>query len=83
MVINIKDKETQKLVKELSKLTGESINAAVTESVRARLELTKLQCNSEKLTGCLLEIGRDCASHLQKPIEKYDESLYGDNGLPR
>jgi antitoxin VapB len=82
MVINIRDKETQRLVKELSKLTGESVTTAVTEAVRERLELTKSQRGSG-LAERLLEIGRDCASRLQKPTEKYDESLYADNGLPR
>jgi antitoxin VapB len=81
MVINIRDEETQKLIKELCNLTGESVGRAVTESVRERLEITRMQrCN--KLAERLLEIGRDCASRLPKPPEHYDESLYGDDGLP-
>jgi antitoxin VapB len=81
MVINIRDKETQKRIRELCKLTGESATKAVTEAVRERLELTRLK-QSPKLAERLLEIGRDCASHLQKPTENYHESLYADDGLP-
>ena len=36
MVLNIKNEETQGLAHELSTLTGESMNAAITESLRER-----------------------------------------------
>ena len=84
MALNIKKKETQKLAKELSRLTGESMTAAVTEAVRERLE--RLQ--SEKGAGLadrLLSIGRDCAVHLKEPYRSLDhgELLYDEKGLPR
>jgi antitoxin VapB len=84
MAINIKHKDTQKLVKELSKLTGESMTAAVTEAVRERLERKRAQRGSG-LAERLLEIGRDCASHLKEPFRTADHGnlLYDEKGLPR
>ncbi|HEV2520774.1 MAG TPA: type II toxin-antitoxin system VapB family antitoxin [Candidatus Acidoferrales bacterium] len=84
MALNIKKKETQKLAQELSRLTGESMTAAVTEAVRERLE--RLQ--SEKGAGLadrLLSIGKDCAAHLKEPYRSLDhgEFLYDERGLPR
>ena len=38
MSMNIKNKEAHQLTEELAKLTGESLTAAVTESVRERLD---------------------------------------------
>jgi antitoxin VapB len=84
MAINIKHKDTQKLVKELSKLTGETMTAAVTEAVRERLERKRAQRGSG-LAERLLEIGRDCASHLKEPFRTADHGnlLYDEKGLPR
>jgi antitoxin VapB len=84
MAINIKHKDTQKLVKELSKLTGETMTAAVTEAVRERLERKRSQRGSG-LAERLLEIGRDCASHLKEPFRTADHGnlLYDEKGLPR
>jgi antitoxin VapB len=84
MAINIKHKDTQKLVKELSKLTGETMTAAVTESVRERLERKRSQ-RGNGLAERLLEIGRDCASHLKEPFRTGDHGdlLYDEKGLPR
>lgn len=84
MALNIKKKETQKLAQELSRLTGESMTAAVTEAVRERLE--RLQ--SEKGAGLadrLLSIGKDCAVHLKEPFRSVDHGdlLYDEKGLPR
>jgi antitoxin VapB len=40
-MLNIKNKETYKLAKELSKVTGLSMTVAVTEAVREKLESEK------------------------------------------
>ena len=84
MALNIKKKETQELAQELSRLSGESMTAAVTEAVRERL--ARLQ--SEKgggLADRLLSIGKDCAAHLKEPFRSVDHGvlLYDEKGLPR
>ena len=58
MGLNIKNEETQKLVRELARLTGESMTAAITEAVRERLDRVRSERGAglaERLTttrGC-------------------------------
>ncbi len=84
MAINIKNEKTQKLAKELAKLTGESMTAAITEAVRERLDRMRGK-QGEGLAELLLEIGKDCAAHLHEPFRTADhgELLYNEQGLPR
>jgi antitoxin VapB len=84
MAINIKNEETQKLARELSELTGESLTTAVTQAVRERLERLRRK-GGNGLAERILEIGRDCAAHLKEPFRSKDhgELLYDEKGLPR
>lgn len=84
MAINIKNKETQKLAKELAKLTGESMSAAVTEAVRERLDRVRGE-HGTSLADRLVEIGKDCAARLNEPYRSVDHGqlLYNEKGLPR
>ena len=84
MALNIKNKETQKLVKDLAKRTGESMTGAITEAVRERLIRVRSD-QAPALADRLLEIGRDCASHMREPFRSVDhgELLYNEKGLPR
>ena len=66
MSMNIKNKETYRLTKQLSKLTGESLTTAVTEAVRERLDRVRRE-HGVDLAERLLLIGRDCAAHLKEP----------------
>ena len=67
MALNIKNEETQKLAKELAKLTGESMTAAVTEALRERLDRVRGE-HGVGLADRLLKIGKDCAAHLREPF---------------
>jgi antitoxin VapB len=82
--MNIKNDETQKLVHELSELTGESLTTAITEAVRERLERVQSQ-HGAGLADRLLRIGKDCAGHLKEPFRSADHGdiLYNEKGLPR
>jgi antitoxin VapB len=84
MGLNIKNEETQRLAHELAKLTGESMTAAVRESVRERLERIRRE-RSVSLAHRLLAIGKDCAAHLKQPFRSKDHGdlLYDQEGLPR
>ena len=84
MAINIKNEETQKLAKELAKLTGESMTSAVTEAVRERLDRVRT-ARGVGLAERLLRIGRECAAQLQEPYRSIDhgELLYDEKGMPR
>ena len=83
MTLNIKNPEAHRLAQELAALTGESMAAAVTESVRERL--TRIRQQREPLAARLLAIGKDCAAHLKEPARLIDHAdlLYGADGLPR
>jgi antitoxin VapB len=84
MSLNIKDEKTHRMARELARLTGESLTAAVNESVRERLE--RVRGSSRKsMAERLMEIGKDCASHLKEPYKSMDvdELLYDENGLPK
>jgi antitoxin VapB len=84
MALNIKNEQTQRLAKELAKLTGESMTAAVTGAVRERLERVR-DARGSGLSDQLMKIGKDCAAHLREPFRTVDhgELLYDEKGLPR
>jgi len=84
MSINIKSEEAHRLAKQLSKLTGESMTAAVTEAMRERLERLR-RTRGQGLADRLLKIGKDCAPRLREPFRSVDhaELLYDDRGLPK
>src|SRR5579862_8690651 len=84
MSLNIKDEETHRLARELARLTGESMTAAVNEAIRERLE--RVQKNSkEGLAERLLEIARECGPLWKEPYKSIDhgELLYDEKGLPK
>jgi antitoxin VapB len=83
MGLNIKSKETHRLVSELAKLTGESLTTAVTTAVRERLERIRRERHG-RLADRLMAIGRDCAAHLNEPFRSADHGdlLYDEHGLP-
>lgn len=84
MSLNIKTEETHRLARELSRLTGESMSAAVTEAVRERLDRVR-RARAGGLADRLLAIGKDCAARLKEPFRSADHGdlLYDERGLPR
>jgi len=84
MSMNIKNEQAHKLARKLAKITGENITAAVTESLRERLDRIE-NAQGEGLADRLLKIGKDCAARLQEPFRTADHAdlLYDDKGLPR
>ena len=84
MSLNIKDEETHRLARELARVTGESMTAAVDKAVRERLERVR-GLKKGGLAERLLKIGRDCATHLKEPYRSIDHGklLYDEKGLPK
>jgi antitoxin VapB len=84
MGLNIKSEETHRLARELARLTGESMTAAVTEAVRERLDRLRREA-AIGLADRLLAIGKDCAARLKEPFRSadHDDLLYDERGLPR
>jgi antitoxin VapB len=84
MGMNIKNEEAHKLAQELAAITGESITATVTNSLRERIE--RLRANpAGNLSERIIQIGADCAKRLKVPSRKLDHGklLYGEDGLPK
>jgi hypothetical protein len=84
MALDIKDDETLFLIRQLSKMTGETENATIKKAVRERLSRLRRQ-REQGLVQRMLAIGQDCASHLKEPFrsKKHGDLLYGKDGLPR
>ena len=81
MGLNIKNLEAERLIKELSELTGENQTVAVTEAVRERLARVKRRGLSDRL----MAIAEDCAARLKQGPGKMMEieDLYDpETGLP-
>ena len=76
MGINIKNEETQRLIRQLAELAGEGQTEAVTIAVRERIEkLEKRKGIAERI----MEISRITAP-LMKDFDM-DDAMYGKNGL--
>ena len=75
MGLNIKNPETERLIRELAAKTGKGQTEAVTEAVRQALA----RLDRRGLAERLMEIGRETAP-LLKDFD-WDEALYGEKGL--
>lgn len=84
MSLNIKNEDAHKLARQISRLTGESMTEAVTESLRERLKRVQGK-NATKVSDRLLEIGQDCAKRLKEPFRsaEHGDLLYDEKGLPK
>ena len=85
MGLNIKNDETCLLARDLARLTGESMTAAITVALRERLERERRQRDLNARTEELLAIGRRCAETLEpgpSAIE-HGDLLFDDHGLPK
>ena len=83
MSLNIKSAEADRLVEELSELTGESKTRAVIEALRERLEREQRSRSRKALSAELLAIGRRCAGYGRRDTTDHRDFLYDERGLPR
>ena len=84
MSLTIKSEKTLRLVRELARLTGESMTAEVDKAVEERLERVRV-AGKGGLAERLLKIGRECAPLMKEPYRSVDhgELLYDNEGLPK
>ena len=83
MSLNIKNEEADRLVNEVSQLTGESKTQAVIESLRQRLDREKQRLDKTHLVSELLAIGEKCAVYGNGVQTAHGEVLFDKNGLPK
>lgn len=84
MSLNIKNEKTHRLVRELSRRTGESMTAAVEKAVQERLERVRGDKKCD-LAERLQQIGRECAPLWKEPYRSmsHGDLLYDEKGLPK
>ncbi len=83
MPLNIKDPSTDKLVRELASVTGESITDAVAIAVRERLERLVAQRLAGDLQADIEAIVRRCASLPELDNRSADDIIgYDEHGVP-
>jgi antitoxin VapB len=83
MPISIRDPETDRLARQVAKLTGETITDAIGTALRERL--AREQARSAGQIARLLAIGDRCAQNMPGPFSAadHDALLYDEDGLPR
>ena len=82
MALSIKDPEADRLAREVAKATGETLTAAVVESLRERLVRVR-RARRAHLADELLKIGERCAGLKVEDSRSADAILgYDDRGLP-
>jgi antitoxin VapB len=84
MSLNIKNEKTHRRVRELARLTGESMTAAVDQAVREKLERVRKN-NGRGLAERLLKIARECGPLWKESYRSIDHGdlLYDEKGLPK
>jgi antitoxin VapB len=83
MALNIKDKGTDRLVRELAAETGETITTAVSVAVRERLERLRGAVPRERRLQELSRIANRSARRRVRDARSAEEILgYGPDGLP-
>jgi antitoxin VapB len=84
MALNIKDRETDGLVRRLARLTGESLTETIAKAVRERLEREQRRRGKAIDREEVLRIARRIAS---RPVrnDRPAEAIigYDERGLPR
>jgi antitoxin VapB len=83
MPLNIKDPATEKSVRELAAITGETVTTAVRRAAEERLQRVRRGNASSSLADEILEIGKRCAALPDLDGRSADEILgYDEHGLP-
>ena len=85
MGLNIKNDETCLLARDLARLTGETMTAAITVALRERLARTRRRYDLNARIEELLAIGQRCSESLEPgpSASEHGDLLYDDQGLPK
>ncbi len=84
MALSIKNDEADRLARELSELTGESLTEAIVQALRERLERQRAQRPDGALADRLMAIGRLAARRRRLDDRSAEDIVgYDRDGLPR
>lgn len=83
MALNIKDPATEKSVRELAALTGETVTMAIRRAAEERLQHVRRERAGRSVATEILEIGQRCAALPDLDARSPDELVgYDEHGLP-
>lgn len=83
MPLNIKDADTEKIVRELAAITGEAVTTEVRNAVDERLQQTARDESGRSLADELLAIGARCSALPDLGNRSADDIHgYDEHGLP-
>jgi antitoxin VapB len=83
MPLNIKDPATEKSVRELAAITGETVTTAIRRAAEERLQRVRRGRAAPSLAEEIMEIGKRCAALPDLDTRRADEILgYDEHGLP-
>jgi len=83
MPLNIKDPATEKSVRELAAITGETVTTAIRRAAEERLQRVRRGRAAPSLAEEIMEIGKRCAALPDLDTRSVDEILgYDEHGLP-
>jgi antitoxin VapB len=86
MALSLKDPETDRLAREVAKMTGESLTEAVRNALKERLKRERLRKGkpAHDLAEALNALGKECAALPDFDTRSSDEILgYDENGMWR
>ena len=83
LALNIKDPATEKCVRELASVTGETVTAAIRRAAEERLQRVRRRQAGRSLADEIMEIAGRCAALPDQDTRTADEILgYDKHGLP-
>lgn len=83
MPLNIKHPEADRLARELSRMTGETITETVIKALQQRLAREEGRVTVPDLKDEIVAIGRRCAALPDRDTRSTEEILgYDEHGLP-
>jgi antitoxin VapB len=84
MAISIKNDEADRLAREVSEITGESLTTAILVALRERLQRLRQPSTTLSLTDDIMRIGKRCSALPVRDDRSPDEIIdYDEHGLPR
>ena len=85
MSLNIKNEETERLIRELAAELHVSLTAAITDAVEARLAQLRSEPEPAFDADEVLAMWREMGERMGKEYltQDFDELLYDEKGLPR
>lgn len=83
MQFNVKGERAYHAATELSRLTGESLSAAVTTAVEERLDRERRRLTQAERFEALLELGRRYSALPESGLTEDEILDYDEDGVPR